>query len=74
MRLPRRLQYETAVWAALYLQQSGGPKSLEDYYKKLHKMPYDEAFAATFNMSMDEFYTSFYEFLKRPKQELLKLI
>ena len=68
------LQYETAVWAALYLQQSGGPKSLEDYYKKLHKMPYDEAFAAAFNMSMEQFYISFYEFLKRPKRELLKLI
>jgi len=57
--------YEIGTWAVAYLVNKTNPEILlQTFYPNLEKMTWDEAFNATFGMSVTDFYSEFAQFMK----------
>ena len=67
--------YSLGMWAVAYLWDDYGRKDFtQEFYGQLEEKGWEEAFAATFGMSSEEFYVKWEEFLLKPGPEQLEIL
>ena len=68
------LYYDTGAWAGLYLESLVGRKQLINYYKQIPHKGWRDSFASAFGMTVDQFYSNFGKFMKKPIDNQMKLL
>ena len=68
------LYYDTGAWAGLYLESLVGREQLINYYKQIPYKGWRDSFASAFGMTLDQFYSKFGKFMKKPIDNQMKLL
>jgi len=70
-----QIAYDLGCWAVAYLCNKAGPNALLDgFYPSLDRLGWEGAFRLTFEMTPDEFYVEFDQFLALPFEKQAEIL